>query len=81
MVAIASALTTRSVSCFVSIDHPMMRREWASMTAAQYSFPSFSGCSVMSVSHRRSGAPASNRRWTRSSSVAWLTRLRRPFLR
>jgi hypothetical protein len=51
------------------------------MTAAQYSFPSPAGCSVMSVSHSRSGAVTVNWRRTRSSSVAAFTRLRRPLRR
>ena len=52
--AMPSASTTSSVFWLVSIDQPMMRRVQASMTAAQYSFPSAVGCSVMSVSHSRS---------------------------
>jgi transposase-like protein len=36
-----------------------------SSTAAQYSFPSAVGCSVMSVTHNRFGAVATNSRLTR----------------
>ena len=40
------------------------------MTAAQYTFPSPVGCSVMSLTHSRSGASATKARLTRSSWVA-----------
>src|SRR6266516_2985564 len=64
---------TRSVFCRAPIDHPMIFRGNASMTAAQYRLPPAVGCSVMSVSHSTSGASAANCRLTRSSSVAAFT--------
>ena len=51
------------------------------MTAAQYTFPSAVGCSVMSVSQSRSSSATVNWRCTRSSSVAALTRFFLPLRR
>ena len=51
---------TGSVLFLLTIDQPIMRHEQASDTAAQCSFPSAVGCSVMSVSHSPSSPVAVN---------------------
>jgi hypothetical protein len=79
--AIARAFTTKAVSWRLPIDHPMIFRGNASITAAQYSLPPAVGCSVMSISHSTSGASTVNCRLTRSSSVAAFTRFLRPLRR
>jgi hypothetical protein len=50
-----------------AMEEPTIRLVQASLTAHSYSLASVVGCSVMSVSHNRSGAGAVNRRATRSS--------------
>src|SRR4029079_12297104 len=50
-----SASTTSSVRMLLSIDQPTTLREKASMTAAQLTFPSLVGCSVMSGHQFSSG--------------------------
>ncbi len=73
--AIPRALVTRVVSWLESIDQPTTLRLWASSTTPQYTLPSPVGCSVMSVTHRRSGSSRWNCRLTRSVAVAiWGTR-------
>ena len=54
-----------------AIEYPTIRLVQASLIAHSYSLPSVVGCSVMSVSHNRSGAGAVNRRATRSSWTGW----------
>lgn len=54
------------------MDHPMMRRLNASITAAQGSLPSRVGCSVMSVIQSSFGRRRWNFRLTRSSQVTTL---------
>ena len=50
-----------------AIEYPTIRLVQASLIAHSYSLASVVGCSVMSVSHNRSGAGAVHRRATRSS--------------
>ncbi|OJY38733.1 MAG: hypothetical protein BGP03_13315 [Pseudonocardia sp. 73-21] len=66
MIAMPNASTTSAVRMLLSIDHPTIRREQASRTAAQYTFPSNVGCSVMSVHHSSSGPSTTESRSTRS---------------
>lgn len=52
------------------MDQPTQRREYTSITAAQYTQPCPVRCWVMSVTHNRSGRSAVKRRSTRSGQVA-----------
>jgi hypothetical protein len=63
------ALITNVESCRESMDQPTMRQLYASSTAAQNSFPSLVGCSVMSVTHSSLGCSRWNLRLTRSSAA------------
>jgi hypothetical protein len=69
-IAIPIASMTISVFWLEPIDQPVMRREHASITAAQYTFPSAVGCPVMSVSHSRPSPATANWRCTRTSFQA-----------
>ena len=71
-IAMPSALVTRPAVGVASIDQPTTRREKTSSTTTQGTLPSRVGCSVISVTHSRSGSSRQNRRSTRSLAVATL---------
>ena len=58
--AMLKAFVTSAAVGAASMDQPTTRREYASSTTAQYTLPSRVGCSVMSVTHNRSGASRAN---------------------
>lgn len=64
-------LVTSAAFGVESIDQPTTRRLKTSRTSAQQTLPSRVGCSVMSVSQRRSGSVRANWRSTRSPAVGW----------
>jgi hypothetical protein len=71
-IAIPRALVTKAAVAAESIDQPTTLRLKTSSTTAQQTLPSRVGCSVMSVTQRRSGSSLLNRGSTRSDAVATL---------
>lgn len=68
--AVLRAFVTSADVCDASMDQPTTRRENESSATAQWTLASRVGCSVMSVTHNRSGAPRANSRLTRSLAAA-----------